>query len=181
MLSSRARYALSALTYLARNPGRPRAAQRIAAITGAPLPTLSKILQSLGRAGLIRTTRGPRGGVSLACDAERVTVWDVIHAVDGDPSMRWLRSEAIGPCLYRRLDLLRQIAELVLNQTTLAELAGQPPDESARPALRAIEDALTRALDAQPGSDVVPMVLHPLGQPPCACRSDVEVSTKRIR
>jgi Rrf2 family protein len=179
MLSSRARYALSALTYLAKNPGRPRPAQRIAAITGAPLPTLSKILQSLGRAGLIRTTRGPKGGVCLTCDAAHVTVWDVIHAVDGDPSMRWLRSEAIGPCLYRRLDLLRRIAELVLNQTTLAELAGQPPDESARPALRAIEESLSRALDAQAGSGAVPMALDPLRTTPCACRSEARVPTER--
>jgi Rrf2 family protein len=145
MLSSRVRYALAALTVLARRPSQPRTAERLAAVTGAPLPTLFKVLQALARAGVIRTTRGPHGGVRLTEDSAAITVLDVVSAVDPTAHRRMLRSEALGPCLYRRLELLRQIAALVLGRTTVAELAGkaQPVAEGQPPS---VEELLMRAI-----------------------------------
>ncbi len=146
MLSSRVRYALAALTLLARNANQSRTAERITAVTGAPLATLSKVLQALARAGVIRSVRGPRGGVRLAQDTAQITVLDVVRAVDPVSHRRMLRSEALGPCLYRRLELLRQIAMLVLGRTTIAELAGQslPDTEPSQPS---VEELLARAID----------------------------------
>lgn len=57
MLSSRVRYALAALTLLARNANQSRTAERITAVTGAPLATLSKVLQM---------PRGPASSVRFA-------------------------------------------------------------------------------------------------------------------
>ena len=146
MLSSRVRYALAALTLLARNPSQSRTAERITAVTGAPLATLSKVLQALARAGIIRSVRGPRGGVRLAQDTARITVLDVVRAVDPVSHRRMLRSEALGPCLYRRLELLRQIAMFVLGRTTIAELADQSLPNT-EPAPLSVEELLARAID----------------------------------
>ena len=149
MLSSRVRYAIAALTALARNPERPRTAERLAAVTGAPLATLSKVLQLLARARLIRASRGPHGGVRLAKQAETISVLDVVGAVDSPAHRRMLRSESLGPCLNRRLELLRRVVTLVLDRTTIAELAGTPPPDAnnERPPVW-IDALLAQAIEA---------------------------------
>jgi Rrf2 family protein len=44
---------------------------------------LAKIVRSLVRAGLLQSLRGRKGGVALARPASRITVLQVIEAVDG--------------------------------------------------------------------------------------------------
>lgn len=48
-----------------------------------PLEYLLKILQQLVKANLLRSKRGPRGGFSLARPVKKITLLDVIEAVDG--------------------------------------------------------------------------------------------------
>ncbi|MEX2188229.1 MAG: Rrf2 family transcriptional regulator [Pirellulales bacterium] len=151
MLSSRVRYALSALAYLARHPTVARTTERIAAVTGAPMPTLSKILQVLSRAGMIHTLRGPRGGVRLACDAGSLTVLDIVNAIDSSSYRHLLRPDALGPCLYRRLQALLEIAEMVMSRTTIAELAGGEPQD-VRSDEPSIDELLGRMVGSSSGS-----------------------------
>lgn len=51
--------------------------------TGVPRAYLSKIIQALAHAGLIRTRRGTLGGVSLPEAARAITLKQVIEAVEG--------------------------------------------------------------------------------------------------
>ena len=44
---------------------------------------LTKVLQELTRAGLMRSFRGPNGGVALACPPEALTLRQLVEAVDG--------------------------------------------------------------------------------------------------
>ena len=44
---------------------------------------LSKVLQRLSKAGLVRPLRGPRGGFTLARSASRITLLDVFEAIEG--------------------------------------------------------------------------------------------------
>ena len=60
-----------------------RPTQRIANRTGIPLPTVAKIMKSLNRAGLVASTRGSSGGYTLGRPADKITVADVIQAVEG--------------------------------------------------------------------------------------------------
>ena len=60
-----------------------RPTQRIADRTGIPLPTVAKIMKSLNRAGLVASTRGSSGGYTLGRPAAKITVADVIQAVEG--------------------------------------------------------------------------------------------------
>ncbi|MFN3477698.1 MAG: RrF2 family transcriptional regulator, partial [Candidatus Methylomirabilales bacterium] len=49
----------------------------------APPAFLAKIVRDLVKAGLVRSLRGRKGGVALARPASRITVLQVIEAVDG--------------------------------------------------------------------------------------------------
>jgi Rrf2 family protein len=46
-----------------------------------PVAFTRRLLTQLERAGLIRSAEGIRGGWSFARPADRITVWDVVHAV----------------------------------------------------------------------------------------------------
>jgi len=48
-----------------------------------PKSFLAKIFQELGRAGLVRSNRGARGGFSLSRKPAEITVLEVIEAIEG--------------------------------------------------------------------------------------------------
>jgi Rrf2 family cysteine metabolism transcriptional repressor len=67
-------------------PGRgdePLTAQVIAERRGIPEKYLVHILLQLKRAGLVQSVRGAQGGYRLADAPERVSVLDIIEAIDG--------------------------------------------------------------------------------------------------
>ena len=80
-------YALVALARLAEKGPPPGAAalsaRRIAERDTVPVAVLMNVLKSLVGAGLVTSTRGARGGYTLAKTAERITVRDVIEAMEG--------------------------------------------------------------------------------------------------
>ncbi|MFD7641674.1 RrF2 family transcriptional regulator [Kitasatospora sp. NPDC059795] len=64
----------------------PVPSARLAAMFELSPTYLNKVLQRLTRAGLLTSTSGPRGGVRLARDPGRITMMDVVTAVEGaDP------------------------------------------------------------------------------------------------
>ena len=68
---------------LAQNEGAPVQVKDIASRQRIPLRFLEQIFQSLKRAGLVDSKRGPRGGFSLARRADEVRLGDVLRAVEG--------------------------------------------------------------------------------------------------
>ncbi len=82
MISQTAEYALRAVTHLAYNAGAPQTNRQISESTHVPMPYLSKVLQGMTRAGLIRSQRGIYGGFVLARSAADLTVYEVIQSVD---------------------------------------------------------------------------------------------------
>lgn len=48
-----------------------------------PLEYLLKIMQQLVRAGVLRSKRGPRGGFSLAKSPNKITMLEILEAVEG--------------------------------------------------------------------------------------------------
>ncbi|HVP07673.1 MAG TPA: Rrf2 family transcriptional regulator [Candidatus Acidoferrum sp.] len=85
IFSPTSQHALRALIYLAQHGADgPVRVQQIAASEGIPRQFLSKILHSLRNQGLVVATKGPGGGYALAKAPERVTVTDVVSAVDGE-------------------------------------------------------------------------------------------------
>ncbi|MDO9546201.1 MAG: Rrf2 family transcriptional regulator [Pelolinea sp.] len=83
-ITRQADYALRAVVYLAHLEENEKAATGIIAkAQNVPPSFLAKIISQLSIAGLIHTSRGARGGVSLARSADEISVLDVIEAIDG--------------------------------------------------------------------------------------------------
>jgi Rrf2 family protein len=83
-ITKQADYALRAMIYLAKMDSNQRAAtSQIAKEQHIPASFLAKIISQLSIAGLINTSRGARGGVSLARRPEEISILEVIEAIDG--------------------------------------------------------------------------------------------------
>jgi len=77
-------YAMLAMGYIAQHQDQKIIlSQGISNQYDIPLEYLLKILQQLVRANVLRSKRGPRGGFSLAKSAKKITVLQIIEAVDG--------------------------------------------------------------------------------------------------
>jgi Rrf2 family protein len=78
-------YALLAVGYIARKQGATGvvSAQAVAKKYDIPLEYLLKILQQLVRATVLRSKRGPRGGFGLAKPTNKITLLEIIEAVEG--------------------------------------------------------------------------------------------------
>ena len=80
-------YGTVMLAHLAGNPSSVCSAADVAATTGIALPTVSKLLKSLGHAGLVTSTRGANGGYKLARAPQHISAADVIDALEGPVSI----------------------------------------------------------------------------------------------
>lgn len=131
MFSQTVEYALRAMVHLADCAPEARTTQQVAQITRVPKPYLSKVFQSLRRAGLVVAQRGVGGGVTLARAPETITVLDVVSAVD--PIRRiptcplGLAAHGVKLCpLHSRLDQALAGVEHAFRTTTLAEILADP-------------------------------------------------------
>lgn len=83
-VSAKSDYALRALIEIARDSSHdPVPAEQLARLQDIPTTFLQAILADLRRSGIVRSVRGKGGGWLLEAPAERVSVADVIRAVDG--------------------------------------------------------------------------------------------------
>jgi Rrf2 family protein len=84
-LSSKSEYALLALFELAScyESGDSLQIQQIADAQDIPKRYLEQLLASLRRGGLIKSTRGVRGGYVLAKDPRHTTVLDALKCIEG--------------------------------------------------------------------------------------------------
>ncbi|MBI4578793.1 MAG: Rrf2 family transcriptional regulator [Planctomycetes bacterium] len=131
MISRTAEYALRAIVCLADKKGTPLTTQQIAETTRVPAGYLSKVLQALGRAGLVVSQRGLHGGFTLGVSPAALSVLDVINAVDPIQRIRQcplgLKSHGEQLCpLHRRLDNAMEMVERAFGQSTVAELLAEP-------------------------------------------------------
>jgi Rrf2 family protein len=82
-LTKKADYSLISLRHLALAGDRSASAKEISDLYAIPLPILSKVLQKLGKSGFVLSVQGTNGGYRLARDPGRISVLEVIRAVDG--------------------------------------------------------------------------------------------------
>ena len=127
MISQSAEYSLRAVLCLASRDGAALTTQQIADDAQIPAGYLAKILQILGRAGIVNSQRGVNGGFTLAKAPQSLTLLEVVGAIE--PSRRItecplrLPEHALSLCpLHRRLDDAAAAVERILRNTTVSEL-----------------------------------------------------------
>ena len=83
-ITRQADYAVRAVLHLAKMGNSERAAtSTVAKEQNIPPSFLAKIISQLSIAGLLHTSRGARGGVTLARDPRDITLLEVVEAIDG--------------------------------------------------------------------------------------------------
>ncbi|WP_174567429.1 RrF2 family transcriptional regulator [Actinomadura kijaniata] len=116
--------------------GRPVSTARLAAAYDLPAPYLNKQLQALVKAGVATSTAGARGGFRLARPLEKITLMDVVTAIEGpDPAFQ-----------------CTEIRQRGLGATTPASMFDSPCQINT--AFRRAETAWRRALADQTLADI---------------------------
>lgn len=129
MISQTAEYALRAIVSLAAQPDLHQTNQQLAEVTGVPAGYLSKVMQSLSRAGVVQSQRGLHGGFRLTIPPKELSVFDVIQAVDPIRRIRrcplGIKSHQNLCPLHRRLEHTAELVEDALRHSTISELLGE--------------------------------------------------------
>ncbi len=129
-ITRQADYALRAVLYLVDLGSERRAAtSQIAEEQNIPPSFLAKIVSQLSVAGLLQTSRGARGGVSLARPPDKISLLEVVEAIDGPILLNECVVDS-GACVFGENCALRPVfcdaqAELVnrLERTTFDKVA----------------------------------------------------------
>ncbi|HTM50523.1 MAG TPA: Rrf2 family transcriptional regulator [Bryobacteraceae bacterium] len=139
MLSQTVEYALRAIVWLASNPEDPQTNQQIAEATLVPAGYLAKVMQALGRGGLVSGQRGKKGGFLLSRPAETISVLEVVNTVE---PIRRIRQCPLGIAahgarlcpLHARLDSAMEMIENAFRGASIADVLSEP--SGSRPLCR---------------------------------------------
>ena len=134
-------YGTVILACLAVAPAERKTASAVSERTRIALPTVSKLLKSFHRAGLVHSVRGARGGYQLARPDAKISAAAIIDAIDGpvaitecsgDHSACDFQAECSTGGAWQLInDAIRQS----LDQISLAQLSGQEAIAAWRPDL----------------------------------------------
>ena len=81
-LNRKTDYALVALADMADRPGEWASAREIAERSDVPPALLMNVLKTLHGGGILRSTRGVRGGYRIAADLERLSLFDLVKVLE---------------------------------------------------------------------------------------------------
>lgn len=137
-LTRAADYAVRVMVHLATLPANGRTLlPELAVATGAPESFLSKVLQSLCKAGLVSSRRGQAGGFELVERGRLASMREVIEAIDGPIYLNvcllsgktcsrksWCPSHPVW-------NKAQEAMLNVLNETMIADLAASQPKDLA--------------------------------------------------
>ncbi|HUA78947.1 MAG TPA: SUF system Fe-S cluster assembly regulator [Dyella sp.] len=141
-------YATVVMTCIAAHPSDVLSTAQIAEETHLELPTVSKLLKSLGHAGLVDSFRGVNGGYRLARPAQQISLAEIVEAMEGPLGMTecsmgdgqcereaqcgvrgsWQRINHVLDNALRTMslaDMLRPVAPPAVSTVALTELKGR--------------------------------------------------------
>lgn len=134
MITKTGIYGIRAMLALAKLPeGEYAGVPRIAELVDVPQSYLSKLLQILARAGLVRSQRGLGGGFRLARDPASISLYDIVEPLE--QIERWsgcflgnpICSEEHPCALHFRWKEVQQAYLSMMRRSRLGELAGYEP------------------------------------------------------
>lgn len=125
-------YASMLLACLAQAPEKVHSASELAEQARLELPTVSKVLKPLSRAGLIVAFRGSQGGYRLARPAAAISLFEVVEAMEGRLEMTEC-SGAHSQCehethcgMQNHWQKINDVIAGALKSVSIAELGGAP-------------------------------------------------------
>ena len=127
-LSKLTDYATVILSHIAKDCLQTHSAMGVAEATGIALPTVSKVLKILVNANVLVSTRGIKGGYALARPPERISVADVISALEGPIAVTECSishegcEQASGCGISGNWGLINQAIRNTLEAITLADM-----------------------------------------------------------
>ncbi len=137
-LNKLADYATVIMAYLAVHFHEKFTAKDLAIATHIPLPTVSKILKLLTKADLLMSHRGVKGGYALTKSAEKISLADILLAVDNQLAVTDCSHKA-GECSLEpycavscNWQLISQTIFKALKTLSLADMA-KPMNKQALP------------------------------------------------
>lgn len=132
-LTKKSEYALIAVCHLARvGPQRVASAREIHEAYGVPLPLLMNVLKKLHHAHYVESTRGARGGYRLVVAPEKMSITNLIEAVEGpvqfvrcaDLNKNNRRCALTKKCpIQRSVHRVHHRLRSLLSNVTIAEIA----------------------------------------------------------
>lgn len=166
-LTTKGRFAVTAMVDIAMNAGESRAPIPIAQVAERQqisLTYLEQIFCRLRRAGLVESTRGPGGGYRLAAAPEDITIDRIINAVDENMDTTQCGGEGTclggAACLTHHLwEDLNGVIERFLSGVTLASLvdSAEARAHGARvqtvPAVIPVKNDVRRAREGRSGRE----------------------------
>lgn len=131
-LTRKGDYAIRGMVYLAMQPGRNLSSlSEIATDVDVSLTLLAKLFQQLGRHGLVISSRGTGGGFILGRAPEKITLLEIVEALEGPIIMNRCLLEqgscnrdgfcTVHPIWKEVQDKMKDI----LSHVTLKDLAGK--------------------------------------------------------
>ncbi|WP_308517798.1 Rrf2 family transcriptional regulator [Sphingomonas flavescens] len=133
MIAQKTRYALRSLLFLAeQSSGVPVQLGRIAETQRVPPKYLELIMLDLKKAGLVKSSRGPRGGYQLAREANAISFGEIVRTMEGPIALVPCASvNFYAPCgdchdeatcaIRRAFMVLRDQSTTVLDSISLAQ------------------------------------------------------------
>lgn len=133
MFSQTVEYALRAVVHLAAIAPHACTTDQIAVATKVKRPYLSKVMQALVKAQIVRSQRGLKGGMALVKAPADLTILEVVNAVEPIKRIRYcplgLESHGQRLCpLHRRVDDALKSVEEAFRSTTLGEILAEPTE-----------------------------------------------------
>ncbi len=126
-------YGTLVMTHMANEPTRVMSATELASALGLGLATVSKVLKALGRAALVISQRGTRGGYRLSRPPEEISIADIIDALEEQPFGLTECSASIGVCSLENSCRIRDswlrintVVRTALQAVSIAEMTPAP-------------------------------------------------------
>ncbi len=166
-ISTGVEYGLHCLLFLVKQGGLNASpgSRDLADLQGIPAEFTAKLFTKMQKAGLVETSEGLRGGIRLARDPSKITVHDVVLAIDGERAMfecREIRENCAifdgiapswataGVCSIHAVMLEAERAmRASLSKTTLADLANAVSRKAPKAYARDISGWLEERVNAR--------------------------------
>ncbi|AQT67709.1 HTH-type transcriptional repressor NsrR [Anaerohalosphaera lusitana] len=123
-------YALRAMAMLAQlESGKAVSTKQISTEQQIPSALAAKLMQKLQAAGLVKSKMGPKGGFSLSKHPQKISIADVVLAIQGPVSINKCLTGSFqcpinAKCpLHKKLGKLQSQMDQYLTETTLADVA----------------------------------------------------------